>query len=152
VALGKQVHDFNPDTAPDGLFWTTLVPSDSVQVHLGDGTAKMSVSGLMLEDYFSLGNALSGGDGVPATVNYTIQWFGPTNRVRVGGATTSFAGKFVVNSATIAWSASRPATASTPEFTFKSDEAPTTSLFALIGHERNGAFLSQEDDGGDDSG
>lgn len=123
-----------------------MVPDDNVQVHFGAGEAAMNVTNLSLADFANLKNSLIGQSGegpfaippVPATVSYSVLWSGVTSRLSNAPNTPpdQFAGQYVMNTATIAWSAS---TAS--GFTFASDSNPTTSRFALIGHEQNGVFL-----------
>jgi hypothetical protein len=109
-----------------------------VQVDGISGKAELKVSGLAIEDYGTLGNALSEGASVPATVSFDVTWSGPvTQRLNVTDAAHTFAGEYAVNQAKASFSASESG------FTFTSNAASTsTSLFAQTGHERNGIFFS----------
>ncbi len=140
----NQIHDFNPgfgapvNAAGDRTFWTVAVPAASIlQDNPGAGQAEMQVSNLALEDYFTLGNAFKDGPSVPATVSFDVVWTGDvTRRVNVNDAANGFAGEFAETPATITWSASENG------FTFTSNAASTsTSVFAEVGHERNGIFF-----------
>jgi hypothetical protein len=139
----NQIHDFNPgfgapvNAAGDRTFWTSAIPDRSVDVHPGKGTATMLVSGLEVEDYFNLANALVDGPSVEATVSFDVRWAEPVTRtVTVSDPATDFDGRFLENQAEVSWSASEDG------FTFVSDPASTsTKVFAEIGHEHNGTFF-----------
>ncbi|HLZ24191.1 MAG TPA: hypothetical protein VKQ30_18920 [Ktedonobacterales bacterium] len=134
-----QIHDFNPgiNPFPSGLFWTIRFPEGSVHVDLDNATASMRVNNKDVEDYFSIGNALSDGPSIPANVFYHIRWSGVTDRVHVRDTTNHFVGDFIEDAATVAWSASESG------FAFTSDPADTSvTAFAEIGQERNGVFFS----------
>ncbi len=107
-----------------------------MQINLGAGTASYQLTNLPLGDYTTIGNALSNGAAVAATVSFNIQWSGVNRRVRVRDTVNGFAGEFVENTSNIAWSATEAG------FTFVSDPASTsTSKFAVIGQEHNGVFF-----------
>lgn len=137
--FSTQVHDFDPgiNPYPGGLFWT--VPTQSVgPVELGTGTAHMSAANLELEDYFSIPNALFrflSPESVGATSSFDIHWSGPvTSR---GPVTTSgSSGQLVMCQATMTWSATNNL-----GFSFVSNPAGTKSVFAQLGHVRNGVFF-----------
>jgi hypothetical protein len=112
------------------------LPDSAVHVDGVSGKAEMHVSGLAIEDYFKLSNALAEGPSVDATVSFDVTWSGPvTQRLNVQDATHTFAGEYAVNQATVAWSGSNA-----NGFSFHS--ATSTSLFAETAHERNGIFFS----------
>jgi len=135
-----QIHDFNPGIAESGLFWTIRLPADSVHVDLEDATASLDVTDLDIEDYHDLVNALQDGPSVPAMVSYHIRWRGVKQRVKIRDTANNFAGRFIEDTATIAWSAREQG------FKFVSDPARTsTNEFSVIGHERNGIFFPQTD-------
>lgn len=148
MASGVQVHDFNPGIAPNGLFWTVMIPDGGVQVNFGAGRASMNVTDLGPEqglmDYITLPNGLIGQTGggfsippVPASVSFAMQWSGVTSRLDdVVNTTDRFTGNYVLTTATMQWSAS-----TAEGFTFTSDNNPTSSLYALLGHEQNGVFF-----------
>jgi len=138
----NQIHDFNPgiiDSGPaKGLFWTIHIPTTDVHVDLGRATATMQVSNADVEDYHTLANALLDGPSDPASVSFVIRWQGVKARVQVEDFALGFAGRFIEDSATVAWSASVPSTG----FRFRSDPAATSkTTFAEIGSEQNGVFF-----------
>jgi hypothetical protein len=138
----NQVHDFNPGTIDSGpakgLFWTMHIPTSDVHVNLGQATATMRVNNADVEDYHTLSNALLDGPSDPATVSFAIRWQGVKARVDVQDFDLGFTGRFIEDSATVAWSASVPSTG----FSFRSDPAATSkTIFAEIGSERNGIFF-----------
>jgi hypothetical protein len=125
------------------VFWTVALPADSVQVNPGSGTAELYVHDLALRDYVNIPNALAQGAFVPVTASLDVTWSGPVTRnVNVRDAANGFAGEFNENQATVAFSASEAG------FTFTSAPANTsTSVFAEVGHERNGIFFPQGEHG-----
>jgi hypothetical protein len=135
--FSNQIHDFNPGIEPDGRFWTTPLPSSSVQVSPGAGTGRFHVTDLDIEDYHDVINALSGGPSVPATVSFDIRWSGGGDRVKVRNSDLDFGGQYVEGKATIEWSGQNANGES-----FQSDPANTSiTHFAEVGKERNGAFF-----------
>jgi len=99
--------------------------------------AELHVRDLALRDSFNIPNALAQGAFVPATVSVDLVWSGPvTRRVNVRDAANDFAGNFAENQATVSFSATEEG------FQFQSAPASTsTSVFAEVGHERNGTFF-----------
>ena len=136
-----QIHDLNPGILPSGLFWTTAIDDDGIQVHLGKGAASMRAHRLPIEDYTDFGNALFGGGPapVPGHVSFNVVWHGVDERVRIRNTDPAigiFAGEFVRNKAQMDWKAT------VGDFRFVSDPLETSvSSFAEIGHERNGIFF-----------
>jgi hypothetical protein len=137
-----QIHDLNPSTFPPlGLFWTLQIPDDSVHVELGKGSATLQASDVPIFDYHDIPNAIFGGGppGVPGTVSFKVVWSGVQQRVNIRNADPvygGFAGEFVRNSAQMEW------TATVGDLRFASDPlGSSSSVFAEIGHERNGSFL-----------
>jgi hypothetical protein len=124
------------------VFWTVAL-AHSVQVNPGAGTARLRVNNLAIRDYTNIPNALALGNFVAATVSFEVIWSGPvTRRVRVRDATNGFAGEFVENKASLRWSATETG------FRFESDPPRTSiSVFAEIGHERNGIFFLRQGQG-----
>jgi hypothetical protein len=116
-----------PLTAPDG-----------VDVHVGAGKARMKADNLALEDYFDIPNALFHLESpveVDATCSFDIRWSPPvTERSQITSPAGSV-GHQVLCQATMTWSASNAL-----GFSFESDPAGTTSVFAQLGHVRNGRF------------
>jgi hypothetical protein len=98
----------------------------------------MSMSGLVLQDYFNTPNALfhflspvSAG----ASCTFDVVWSGPvTDSVPVSSPEGS-SGELLMNQATMTWSATNDL-----GFSFVSEPSPTTSTFAEIGTVKNGVF------------
>jgi hypothetical protein len=139
---GAQIHDLNPGILPNGLFWTIAIPSDDIQVHLGQGVASMEATDVPIHDYGDIPSALSGGGPTPTpgVVSFNVTWSGADERRNIRNEDPvfgGFAGEFIRNTAQMEW------TATVGDFTFVSDPlATSSSVFAEIGHERNGFFFS----------
>ena len=96
----------------------------------------MALNDVEVRDFGTLVNALMHGPAVPADVSFLVRWSGVKNRVHLHDATNTFDARVIEDSATIRWSARRQ------NFKFVSDPANTsTTVFAEIGHERNGVFF-----------
>jgi len=122
------------------LFWTISVPSDSVDIALGDGSAEFALEGLETSDHHDIVNSLERGPSIPATASFNVQWGGVKRRFTVRDAANGFGGTFVETAATIEWSSSDE------RLDFVSDPADTsTTVSALIGRERNGVFFQNGD-------
>ena len=139
---GAQIHDLNPSTfPPTDLFWTIKIPNDGIQVHLGHGAASMEADNVPIFDYTTIPNALFGGGPAPTPgfVSFTVTWRGVDERLKIRNTDPvygGFGGEFIRNTAQIEW------TATVGDFTL--DSAPlstSSSVFAEIGHERNGIFF-----------
>jgi hypothetical protein len=130
------VSDFNPGITEAGLFWTTRLPQSSVDVDLGDATARLAVSGLDVEDYGNVVNALQDGPSEEAEVSYRVRWRHELDRFSAHDDANDFGGRFIQTEATIEWSARKPG------FRFRSDPAASsTTVLAFIGRERNGVYF-----------
>ena len=120
------------------------IARDAVSVQFGAGRARYAVSDMAMPDFFNIPNAIfrfQDPVSVPSIVSFDITWSGPiTDRMDVNDPTEGFDGMFVLNQATMTWSAE-----SQDGFRFVSDPSPTTSAFAMLGKERNGVFF--QDDG-----
>ena len=136
--FSTQVHDFDPgiNPYPSGLFWTSPVPAIG-PVELGTGEARLTVADLTVRDYFNIPNALfrfQVPDSVGATCSFDVHWHGPvSDRGRV--TTQGSAGELVMSQATMTWSASN-----NDGFSYVSNPSGTNSVFAQLGHIRNGVF------------
>ena len=106
-------------------------------VKLGNGTAHLSVTDLVVSDYFNIPNALLRFEtpvSVGARCSFKIEWSGPvTSREPV--TTPGSTGELINCQATMTWSASNDL-----GFSFVSDPSPTTSAFAQLGRVKNGVF------------
>jgi hypothetical protein len=133
---GSQINDFNPGIEPSGLFWTIAVPDAAVDVNFGAGRARLAVGNVPVLDFGDIINALFGPrPPVPATVSFDVRWSGIGERTSLVNHTQGFTGEFIRNTAQMEW------TARVGDFAFVSGPASTsTSVFAEIGHERNGTF------------
>ena len=138
---GAQIHDLNPGILSSGLFWTIAIPSDGIQVHLGKGVASLEATDVPIHDYGDIPNALRGGGPapIPGVVSFKVTWSGVDERLNIRNKDPvfgGFAGEFIRNTAQMEW------TATVGDFTFVSDPlATSSSVFAEIGHERNGFFF-----------
>ena len=104
----------------------------------------MDLSNLETRDFHDIVNTLKRGPSVPADVSFRIRWSGVTARVKLRDNTNQFVGDFIEDTATVGWSAKQEG------FKFVSDPANTSkTIFAEIGHERNGEFFQDNDDDGD---
>jgi hypothetical protein len=136
VAPANQVHDFDPGIHPypGGLFWT--VPNATVDsVELGAGNAHLRMEDVAVTDFFSIPNALFHfTPGLDASCSFDIHWTGPATS-RGGVTTLGSTGELVMTTATMTWSAKNSS-----GFSFESNSAGTTSVFAQVGHISNGIF------------
>jgi len=102
----------------------------------------MNVANLQLFDFFNIPNALFrflDPPFVQAACSFDIRWSGPaTDHSHVSDPTVEFAGEFVLSQATMTWSATNA-----NGFSFVSDPSGTTSVFAQLGHMRNGVFFDE---------
>ena len=143
-----QIHDLNPTTFPPvGLFWTVQLREDSVEVRLEKGSASLQAWDVPILDYGNIPNALFTGDNpppIPGSVSFKMVWSGVNQRVKIRNTDPIFggiAGEFIRNTAQMEW------TATVGDSTFVSDPlATSSSIFAEIGHERNGCFFEEDDD------
>jgi hypothetical protein len=132
-----QLHDFNPRITQNGLFWTVVLPADTVDVDLDAGTATLEVHDLHMKDYFTAENAILGNMGppTPAVVSFQVVWTA-TGGVNVFNNTAQqFRGEFRNAEAHMEYSGRAG------EFRFQS--APlgaSTTAAAELGQESNGSF------------
>ena len=98
----------------------------------------MRVSNLEVEDYFNFENSLT--EAIPeidAEISFNIQWSGVIERIKFRNPANGFAAEFARTSATVQWSGE------TELAKFESDSTSTATVYAEIGHERNGVFFPQ---------
>jgi hypothetical protein len=89
-----------------------------------------------MQDYGDIVNALLEGPSVPAVASFNVDWTASHDRHHFRYPPEQWEGNFVFNTARCAWRAQ------TKTAMFVSDAASTsTSLFAEVGHERNGVFF-----------
>jgi hypothetical protein len=135
-----QIHDFDPGIKPfpGGLFWTVAIPEPKAGVDVTAGTAFFQLKNFLIRDYRDVPNALSNGSFARSKVSFRVDWGGAGAPMTLADATNDWGGEFRLSSATIEWSAVNLETG----FRFKSAPASSsTTVFAMVGDERNGAFF-----------
>ncbi len=98
----------------------------------------MQATNLEMQDYFDIPNALFRFESpvsVGGTSSFDIHWHGPVSS-RGPVTTPGSSGELVMSQATMTWSARNDL-----GFTFVSDLSGTTSVFAQLGHVKNGVFV-----------
>ena len=114
--------------------------SDAVAIQMGAGRASMRARNLPQRDFFNIPNAFfrfQSPVSVAATFSFDIRWSGPvTDRLHVDDPDVGFTGQFVLSEANMTWSAK-----GADGVSFVSDPEGTTSVFAQLGHMRNGVFF-----------
>jgi len=117
------------------------VPNHAVDVHLGSGQASLHLATEISDDH-DLKSSLTGvfPPGYPqrADVTFDVEWSNSLDTQHIRNEAMNFEGDFLKTDCTIEWSSSNPATG----FAFTSESAnPNRTLYAVIGHERNGVFF-----------
>jgi hypothetical protein len=146
----QQVHDYNPGEE-NGLFWTVPIPSSSVDVDVEDATAALGLNNFLIDDYGSVGNAISGGKEIgTAQLSMHIRWGGSAQRFSFvnAGLPTPFKASGFKTKATMRWSAVETINGVTHTVTGDKND----SDFGMIARERNGVFFAQGDDDPNDGG
>jgi hypothetical protein len=122
---------------PDGLFWTIRLPAESVTIDLPEGEARMRGTDIDFVDFGTLDNALRHGDADPASASFHVVWGGAGKAFRLRDKTNRFEGVFREATAVINYTAETES-----GFRFTSGPAKASqTVFAVIGHERNGVFF-----------
>jgi len=133
--FSNQVHDFDPGL-DNGLFWTVPVDAAAVSVNPGSGRASLAVKNLQMEDYFNIVNALQDGASNAVTVSFEVHWAPGVKHFKVRDRDAGMAGEFIMNTATMVWSAESNGVA------YQSGPRDTSaSISGQVGHERNGVFF-----------
>jgi len=143
-----QYHDYNPGIpeTPGGLFWTTFIDPDHVDWDDDLESAKWKENNFSLFDFHDFGNAFNDGPHPPARVTMSMKWFDAGSRRRVRNTDDQFDLLWRPTSVSIAWSGRTQGGGG-----FTSDAASTsTTLFGMLGRERNGIFFKGDDDDDDD--
>ena len=138
---GEQLHDLNPTFfPPTGLFWTTEVSPDAIDVDLARGAATLQATNMPILDHGDIPNALTGmAPAKPGSVSFRVHWSGvePIVPIRSDSpAVGHFAGEFMRNVAQMEWSAQ----VGPYQFT-SAPMATSSSVWAELGRERNGIFF-----------
>lgn len=121
----------------NGLFWTTIVSDNAVDVDLQAGTATMKIDRIQQKDYFDFENAILGNGATPrqGLVSFTVRWtaFGVVNNF--DNPSQQFRGQFRDAVAQMEWSGR------SGDFEFRSAPLSTsTTDAAQLGQESNGSF------------
>ena len=136
VVPATQIHDNNPGISPSGLFWTVRVPDKAVTYDEKSGIGSLKVEGIRLFDHYHVANALAGGPSDKVVASFTSRWKATGKPERVSSESDDFVGMFRDAVSTVEWESQGSG------FSYKTDPANTsTTVFALIGRERNGAFV-----------
>lgn len=97
----------------------------------------MSVSDLDMPDYFEWPNAAVLGPSEPGVVSFHIEWTESSDKRQFRYEPEKWQANVVINEATATWEGE------TALAHYVSDpRATSASLFAEVGHERNGVFFS----------
>jgi hypothetical protein len=133
-----QITDFNPGVTHSGLFWTTVVGDDSVEVDLAAGTATLQASDLRMKDYHDFENAIlgNGATPTPCAVSFTVRWTATGDvDYRFDNPVQHFRGDFRNAVAQMEWSGRSGV------FEFRSAPlAQSTTDGGQLGQESNGSF------------
>jgi hypothetical protein len=134
---GAQLTDFNPGVRPNGLFWTTVVEDDTVDVDLAAGTATLRADGLRMKDYHDFENAILGNGDPPrqSSVSFTVHWRATGPVEALNSVAQRFRGRFRDAEAKMEWSA----TSGQLDYRSAPLEESTTEA-AQLGEENNGSF------------
>jgi len=98
----------------------------------------MTAADVAVQDYFNIPNAFFRFQSPPfasASCSFDIHWSGPVTSRGPVTAPAGSAGQLVMSQATMTWSATNDL-----GFSYQSDPSNTTSVFAQLGHVRNGVF------------
>jgi hypothetical protein len=132
------VHDYNGGVQPSGLFWVVPITQDAFKVSHDGRRAVLEAHDVSVIDSFQFG----GPNMVPATVSFTVKWEAIEHRQPRGQGSTvpptdpaAFLGRIARARSTGSFRGSELG------FSFKSHAANTRRGYALMGAERNGAFL-----------
>jgi hypothetical protein len=144
-----QVHDYNPGEE-NGLFWTVPIPTNSVRVDIEDGIAALALSDFGIDDYGTVGNAISGGKEIgTARLSLRVKWQHPAESFSFvnPGLPTPFRANGVKTEATMSWSAHE----TIGDVTHRLSGDENSADFAMVANERNGVFFPGDEDGDDEN-
>jgi hypothetical protein len=97
----------------------------------------MRLTNFAIPDFGDFFSAVTGGPTVPGRATFDIRWLGGGPRKTVRDATNNFEETLVEGSAVIQWTA-------TNTNGYRYTAGPTTdstTLYAAVGHEKNGRFF-----------
>lgn len=98
----------------------------------------MDVQDLAVPDFHDLVNAIVGGPSMPGLVSFRVDWAASRTTRRFRNESLAYEGRMVLTAASCAWSGE------TAEARYVSNPNPATqvSVYAQVGHMRNGVFFS----------
>jgi hypothetical protein len=132
-----QVHDFEPGIRPSGLFWTTRIGHDAVEVQDLDD-ARMHKKHMAMPDFHDILNALSPSPKTkPGHVTFDVRWDGRDRRRRIRDNAFRFVGDFRPVEAHIRFEVSDDGSG----VTYTSNAHGQKTVSGGVGHERNGVFF-----------
>ena len=139
--FSKQLHDFNPGIADNGLFWTIPIGNGMVDADPATGVARFRGESVKVEDFTSVPDSIFGGGPppIPSRVSYDVRWAGGGGSSAIRDSDFHFVGEYVTGPATISFTAFNEH----GDVIYSSD--PTGQLNGLppaVGTERNGVFFS----------
>jgi hypothetical protein len=121
----------------NGLFWTTVVGDDDIDVDLAAGTATLRGNNLHMKDFHDFENALlgNGEPPTPSVVSFTVKWTATGEMVHFDNPSQQYRGDMRTATAQMDW------TARSGMFDYTSAPLDTsTTEAAQIGTESNGSF------------
>jgi hypothetical protein len=142
------VHDFNPGVGVNGLFWIVQIPDDAVTVT--DNTVKISLKNVAIVDQLTFpnpGGMNLGNSGAPATLSFDVTYekSGSERHVRPISkdplSPFNWAGEMsdATNSGTFSLAYKDGSFSAHGSFSSQGN-------FGQIGRERNGSFVTREDE------
>lgn len=132
-----QVHDFNPGTRQNGVFWTTVVADDAVAVDLDAGSASLDVTDIQQKDFFDFENAILRNGDTPrqGRVSFRVEWAAEGPLKNVDNPTQRYRGTIRPAAAQMEWSGR------SGDYEFQSAPlATSTTDAAQLGSCSNGSY------------
>jgi len=133
-----QITDFNPGVRQNGLFWTTILSDDDVDVDLSAGAATMRGNNLHMKDFHNIENALlaNGEPATPSVVSFRVEWTATGGVTQFNNPSQNYRATMRTATAQMDW------TARSGIYDFTSAPLETsTSAAAQMGEESNGSFF-----------
>ena len=135
----NQVNDFEPGIAPNGLFWTIVVPASAGEVSGLSGNARFHLENFAIPDFGNFPNAISPSPdppAIPSHATFDVHWRANGERTDIRDETFGFAGTYVASEATISFSVSNDGGP-----TYTSVDAGQKTIGSAVGTERNGVYF-----------
>lgn len=133
----QQIHDFNPGIRQNGLFWTTIVSPDCIDVDFSGGTASMEVDDIQQKDFFTIENALRRDGPTPrqGRVSFRVEWTATSPPTAVDNPVQQYRADIRDALAQMEWSGR------SGDYEFQSHPlAESTTDAALMAIENNGSY------------